>query len=91
MLYQLLINENFAAYYLQQCYKDDPDVNECLRNSANRLAKFIRQGVPELGIEEVRITVLIISFSYVHKNVALKFYYFFSFFGIFLPYKQIYK
>lgn len=44
---------SFAAYYVQQCSRDSADLNGCLRNSANRLAKFLRQGVPELGIEDV--------------------------------------
>lgn len=44
-----------SAYYLDKCHRDDPDVNNCLRNSANKLARYLQQGVPELGIEEVRV------------------------------------
>lgn len=43
----------FAAYYLDKCNRDDPEVNNCLRDSANKLARHLQQGVPELGIEEV--------------------------------------
>ena len=42
-----------SAYYLTKCVKDDPDVNECLINSGNRLIQFLKKGVPELGIFEV--------------------------------------
>lgn len=56
----------FTAYYLDKCYKDDPQVNNCLRDSANKLARYLQQGVPELGIEEVRYppTTNSIIFSY---------------------------
>ncbi len=43
----------FLAYYLSRCARNDPDINTCLKNSANRLAKFLRQGIAELGIDEV--------------------------------------
>lgn len=41
------------AYYLQRCSRDDADLNGCLRSSANRLAKYLRQGVPELDMVDV--------------------------------------
>jgi len=40
-------------YYLSRCARNDPEINTCLKNSANRLAKFLRQGIVELGIDEV--------------------------------------
>ncbi|KAG4080290.1 hypothetical protein HA402_010782 [Bradysia odoriphaga] len=40
-------------YYLSRCARDDPEINTCIKNTANRLAKFLRQGVPELEIYEV--------------------------------------
>lgn len=43
----------FTAYYLSRCARNDPEINTCLKNSANRLAKFLRQGIAELGIDEV--------------------------------------
>lgn len=42
-----------SAYYLSKCSRDDPDLDGCFRNTANRLAKYLRNGVPELGIEQV--------------------------------------
>lgn len=44
-----------VAYYLDRCDRDDPQVNECLMNSANKLARYLQNGVPELGIEQVPI------------------------------------
>lgn len=41
------------AYYLERCSRENPELNECLRNSANRLAKYLRQGVPELEMDDV--------------------------------------
>lgn len=49
-----VINKNiFTAYYINQCSRDDPEVNVCLMHSANRLARLLQVGVPELGMEEV--------------------------------------
>lgn len=46
-----------SAYYLDKCYRDDPQVNSCLRDSANKLARYLQQGVPELGVEEVCLAI----------------------------------
>lgn len=45
----------YSAYYIQQCSRDDPELDICLMNSANHLARLLRNGVPELDMEEVRI------------------------------------
>lgn len=42
------------AYYVNQCARNDPEVNTCLLHSANRLARLLQVGVPELGMEEVK-------------------------------------
>lgn len=42
-----------SAYYLEHCERDDPEVNECLIASGNKLIKHLRHGIPELGIFEV--------------------------------------
>lgn len=42
-----------SAYYVDQCSRDDPEVNICLMHSANRLARLLQRGIPELGMEEV--------------------------------------
>lgn len=47
----------YTAYYIQQCSRSDPEVNLCLMHSANRLARLLQVGVPELGIEEVIKTI----------------------------------
>jgi hypothetical protein len=41
------------AYYIHKCAKDDPEINECLRYSGNRLTEYLRNGVEELGIVDV--------------------------------------
>uniref|UniRef100_A0A336MHW3 CSON001961 protein n=1 Tax=Culicoides sonorensis TaxID=179676 RepID=A0A336MHW3_CULSO len=45
-------------YYLTKCVKDDPDVNECLIHSGNRLIEFLRKGVPELDIIDVEPVII---------------------------------
>lgn len=47
------INSLRLAYYVNQCSRSDPEVNTCLMHSANRLARLLQVGVPELGMEEV--------------------------------------
>ncbi|XP_044742933.1 protein takeout [Chrysoperla carnea] len=39
-------------YFVQHCYKADPHVNECLKDSGNLLAEYFRRGIPELGVTE---------------------------------------
>lgn len=43
-----------VAYFLEKCDRNDPDVNECLIASGNKLIKFLHEGIPELDITEVR-------------------------------------
>ncbi|XP_005178495.1 circadian clock-controlled protein daywake [Musca domestica] len=40
-------------YYLQQCPRDEQIINECLRDSGNKLVHYLRQGIPELEMYEV--------------------------------------
>lgn len=47
-----------AAYFVEKCYRDDPDVDECLKYSGNKLASFLHEGIPDLGLEEVEPTVI---------------------------------
>ncbi|EFA03555.2 protein takeout [Tribolium castaneum] len=39
-------------YFLKQCQRDDPNINVCLKQSANFLVANMRRGIPELGITE---------------------------------------
>lgn len=48
----------FSAYFIEKCYRDDPDVDECLKYSGNKLASYLHEGIPELGLDEVEPTVL---------------------------------
>lgn len=41
-----------AVYFLKQCHKEDPNINECLKQSANFLVANMKRGIPELGITE---------------------------------------
>uniref|UniRef100_A0A182NS83 Uncharacterized protein n=1 Tax=Anopheles dirus TaxID=7168 RepID=A0A182NS83_9DIPT len=45
-------------YYMHRCERDAADVNDCLRYSANKLASYIRQGIPEIGIVDVEPVVV---------------------------------
>lgn len=45
-------------YYLQQCPRNEEVVNECLRDSGNRLVHFLQQGVPELDMYEIEPVVI---------------------------------
>ena len=50
----------FLAYFLEKCYQDDEEINECLKYSGNKLIQYLRQdgGIPELGIEEIEPVVI---------------------------------
>ncbi|CAH0558265.1 unnamed protein product [Brassicogethes aeneus] len=45
-------NKILTAYFVKQCNKLDDDVNQCLRQSANFLVANMRNGIPEIGVEE---------------------------------------
>ncbi|XP_022213409.1 uncharacterized protein LOC111068325 isoform X1 [Drosophila obscura] len=40
-------------YYLQQCPRDEAQINDCLRESGNKLVHYLQKGVPELDIYEI--------------------------------------
>uniref|UniRef100_A0A8D8LL64 Circadian clock-controlled protein n=1 Tax=Cacopsylla melanoneura TaxID=428564 RepID=A0A8D8LL64_9HEMI len=50
--------KQYNRYYLHQCHKDDPQVNECLIESANTLLKNFQRGIPELGVTNVEPIVI---------------------------------
>lgn len=58
MLYNNFITVLFSAYYIRQCRKSDPEVNQCLTKSANYLVENFRRGIPELGINEVEPIII---------------------------------
>lgn len=64
------------AYYLQQCPGDEQIINECLRDSGNKLVHYLRQGIPELEIYEVRMAYLKITTIYfvINKCCCLSYY-----------------
>ncbi|XP_067013762.2 protein takeout [Anabrus simplex] len=39
--------------YILQCYKEDPEVNQCLTRASNLFTRYLRRGIPELGYPEV--------------------------------------
>ncbi|KAG5672045.1 hypothetical protein PVAND_002207 [Polypedilum vanderplanki] len=51
----LLTSLNASYYFIEKCYRDDDDIDECLKNSGNTLAAYLREpgGIPELGLEEI--------------------------------------
>lgn len=46
------------AYYVDQCNRDDPEINSCFIKSANKLTKYLQDGLPELEMEEVNFIFL---------------------------------
>lgn len=38
-----------VAYFIEKCYREDPNVDECLKYSGNKLIKYLREGIPELN------------------------------------------
>ncbi|CAO1423005.1 unnamed protein product [Diamesa hyperborea] len=61
MTFQLLaIIAGDSPYFLEKCYSDDEEINECLKYSGNKLIQYLRQdgGIPELGIEEIEPVVI---------------------------------
>jgi Haemolymph juvenile hormone binding protein (JHBP) len=51
----ILVSCISSAYYIHHCTKSDPELNECLRYSGNRLTEYMRHGIAELGITDVSI------------------------------------
>ncbi|KAG8235712.1 hypothetical protein J437_LFUL015816 [Ladona fulva] len=39
-------------YYILQCSKSDPKINECLTRTANHITQHIRRGIPELDLAD---------------------------------------
>ncbi|KAH8310043.1 hypothetical protein KR044_011153, partial [Drosophila immigrans] len=49
---------SLAAYYLQQCPRDEAAINDCLRDSGNKLVRYLQKGVPELDIYEIEPVII---------------------------------
>lgn len=47
-----------SRYYLHPCARSDPDVNECLTESANNMVHYFKQGIPDLGITNIEPIVI---------------------------------
>lgn len=47
-----------AAYFIEKCYRDDDEVDECLKYSGNKLASHLHEGIPDLGLEDVEPVVI---------------------------------
>ncbi|XP_017845633.1 protein takeout [Drosophila busckii] len=45
-------------YYLQKCPRDEAQLNDCLRESGNKLVHYLQKGVPELDIFEIEPVVI---------------------------------
>ncbi|XP_055715245.1 protein takeout [Phlebotomus papatasi] len=58
LLAQCILCLSEQPYYLQQCSRDDPEINSCLIESANKFARHLRDGVPELELEEVEPVIV---------------------------------
>jgi hypothetical protein len=47
-----------SAYFIEKCYRDDPEVDDCLQYSGNKLAGYLHEGIPELGLDNVEPVVI---------------------------------
>lgn len=45
-------------YFIEKCYRDDPELDECLKYSGNKFASYLNQGIPEIDLEEVEPVVI---------------------------------
>ncbi|XP_070504021.1 protein takeout-like isoform X1 [Chironomus tepperi] len=52
-----LINAE-ELYFVEKCYRDDPDIDECLRFSGNKLASYLHEGIPELDLVDVEPVII---------------------------------
>ncbi|XP_036233591.2 protein takeout isoform X2 [Bactrocera oleae] len=50
--------DDVQPYFLQQCPRDEEYINECLRDSGNKLVHYLRQGVPELDIYDIEPVII---------------------------------
>jgi hypothetical protein len=41
-----------VPYFIHPCHKSDPQVNQCLAEAANHLARCFRRGIPELEVTQ---------------------------------------
>ncbi|XP_044268677.1 uncharacterized protein LOC123013889 [Tribolium madens] len=41
------------AVYYPRCYRDDPDLNQCLLNATEQVRPFLQKGVPELNVPPI--------------------------------------
>jgi hypothetical protein len=48
----------FPAYFIEKCYRDDPELDECLKYSGNKLASYLHEGIPELDLDNVEPVVI---------------------------------
>jgi hypothetical protein len=46
------------AYFIEKCYRDDPEVDDCLQYSGNKLASYLHEGIPELGLDNVEPVII---------------------------------
>lgn len=43
---------------MEKCYRDDPDIDECLKFSGNKLASYLHEGIPELDLVDVEPVII---------------------------------
>lgn len=55
-LLHLISAENL--YFVEKCYRDDPDIDECLKYSGNKLASYLHEGIPELDLVDVEPVIV---------------------------------
>ncbi|EFA03576.1 protein takeout-like [Tribolium castaneum] len=49
----VILGERDLPAYYPRCYRDDPDLNQCLLNATEQVRPFLQKGVPELNVPPI--------------------------------------
>lgn len=49
---------NFAAEFLHVCRRNDPKINDCIKESVEHLRPYLKSGVPEYAIPSLEPLLL---------------------------------
>lgn len=47
-----------SDYFIEKCYRDDPELDECLKYSGNKFASYLHEGIPEIDLENVEPVII---------------------------------
>nr|CAI5842095.1 unnamed protein product [Callosobruchus analis] len=66
-----------SAEYILPCYKSDPEINKCLRNTFNHLRPYLKSGISDIdvpSIDPLKINTLIMENGRGALRVKASFY-----------------